>query len=83
MPVASRVRNATRATPSTDGRQRRSERSREAIVQALLELVGDGILQPTAQQVAATFELGSERPAGGGCMAVCSWGGPAKSSWTA
>jgi AcrR family transcriptional regulator len=58
MPVASRIRNATRATPATDGRQRRSERSREAIVQALFELVGGGILQPTAQQVAETAGVG-------------------------
>ena len=58
MPVANRIRNATRATPSPDGRQRRSERSREAIVQALFELVGDGILQPTAQQVAETAGVG-------------------------
>ena len=36
-----------------------------------------------AQQVAATFELGSDRPAGGGIMAVCSWGGPTKSSCSA
>ena len=47
-----------RAEPSTDGRQRRSERSREAIVQALFELVGDGILQPTAQQVAEAAGVG-------------------------
>ena len=58
MPVPSRIRNATRATPSPDGRQRRSERSREAIVQALLQLVGGGILQPTAQQVAETAGVG-------------------------
>ena len=47
-----------RAEPSTDGRQRRSERSREAIVQALFELVGEGILQPTAQQVAEAAGVG-------------------------
>jgi len=47
-----------RAAPSTDGRQRRSERSREAIVQALFELVGEGILQPTAQQVAEAAGVG-------------------------
>jgi AcrR family transcriptional regulator len=44
--------------PATDGRQRRSERSREAIVQALLDLVGEGVLQPTAQQVAASAGVG-------------------------
>jgi AcrR family transcriptional regulator len=38
--------------PAPDGRALRSERSRTAIVQALLDLVGQGILEPTAQQVA-------------------------------
>jgi AcrR family transcriptional regulator len=52
------MRSAARGAPSSDGRQRRSERSREAIVQALLELVGEGILQPTAQQVAETAGVG-------------------------
>jgi len=42
----------------TDGRQRRSARSREAIVQALFELVGSGVLRPTAQQVAETAGVG-------------------------
>lgn len=37
---------------ATDGRVRRSERSREAIVSALYDLIGAGTLQPTAQQVA-------------------------------
>lgn len=37
---------------SRDGRVLRSERSRQAIVQALLDLVGEGVLEPTAQQVA-------------------------------
>jgi AcrR family transcriptional regulator len=43
---------------ATDGRLMRSERSREAIVQAMLELVGEGILQPTAQQVALRADVG-------------------------
>lgn len=42
----------------TDGRFQRSERSREAIVGALLELVGEGILEPTAQQVAERADVG-------------------------
>lgn len=42
----------------TDGRVQRSERSREAIVAAMLELIGEGILQPTAQQVAERADLG-------------------------
>jgi AcrR family transcriptional regulator len=41
-----------------DGRAQRSERSREAIVQALLELVGEGVLEPTAQQVAERADVG-------------------------
>ena len=47
-----------RSEAASDGRQRRSERSREAIVQALLELVGDGVLQPTALQVAEAAGVG-------------------------
>jgi len=43
---------------STDGRLRRGERSREAIVVALFELVGEGVLQPTAQQVAERAGVG-------------------------
>lgn len=41
-----------------DGRVQRSERSREAIVQALLDLVGEGIAEPTAQQVAERADVG-------------------------
>lgn len=41
-----------------DGRQRRSQRSRAAIVQALFDLVGSGVLQPTAQQVAEAAGVG-------------------------
>jgi AcrR family transcriptional regulator len=44
--------------PSRDGRLRRGERSREAIVAALFELVGEGLLQPTAQQVAERAGVG-------------------------
>ena len=42
----------------TDGRSRRSERSRTAIVQAMLELIGKGALSPTAQQVAERADVG-------------------------
>lgn len=49
---------ATAAEDPTDGRVQRSERSREAIVQALLDLVGDGTLRPTAQQVAEKADVG-------------------------
>jgi AcrR family transcriptional regulator len=46
------------STPQTDGRLRRSERSREVIVEAMLELVGEGVLEPTAEQVAERAEVG-------------------------
>ncbi|MCR9093191.1 MAG: TetR/AcrR family transcriptional regulator [bacterium] len=49
---------ATAADNPTDGRVQRSERSREAIVRALLDLVGAGTLRPTAQQVAARADVG-------------------------
>jgi AcrR family transcriptional regulator len=41
-----------------DGRVRRGVRSREAIVAALMDLVGSGILQPTVQQVAERAGVG-------------------------
>jgi AcrR family transcriptional regulator len=41
-----------------DGRARRGERSRRAIVGALFALVGEGVLDPTAQQVAARARVG-------------------------
>jgi len=41
-----------------DGRARRSQRSREAIARALFELVGEGNLEPTAQQVAERADVG-------------------------
>jgi AcrR family transcriptional regulator len=43
---------------ASDGRVRRGERSGQAIVGALLGLVGEGILEPTAQQVAARAGVG-------------------------
>jgi AcrR family transcriptional regulator len=46
------------AAPASDGRVRRSERSREAIVGALFDLIGGGALQPTAQQVADRAGVG-------------------------
>ena len=49
---------ATSTDLPTDGRVRRSERSRTAIVQALLELIGEGSLSPTAQQVAERADVG-------------------------
>ena len=44
--------------PSTDGRLRRSERSRQAITEAALELVREGVLIPTAQQIADRAKVG-------------------------
>ncbi len=41
-----------------DGRRQRSERSRQAILDAMLELVEEGILVPTAQQVSARAGVG-------------------------
>jgi AcrR family transcriptional regulator len=41
-----------------DGRTRRGERSRRQILAALLALVGEGVLQPTAQQVADRAGVG-------------------------
>jgi len=41
-----------------DGRSLRSERSREAMVSALFELVGEGVLRPTAQQIAERAGVG-------------------------
>jgi len=43
---------------ASDGRVRRGQRSGQAIVEALVGLVGDGILEPTAQQVAARAGVG-------------------------
>lgn len=44
--------------PAPDGRVRRSQRSGHAIVEALMELVGEGVREPTAQQVAARADVG-------------------------
>ncbi|MBJ19533.1 MAG: TetR/AcrR family transcriptional regulator [bacterium] len=49
---------ASSADLGTDGRIQRSERSREAIVQAMLDLIGAGALSPTAQQVADRADVG-------------------------
>ena len=48
----------TSSEPETDGRIQRSERSREAIVRAMLNLIGAGNLSPTAQQAAAHANVG-------------------------
>jgi AcrR family transcriptional regulator len=51
-------RTAADGAPTLDGRVRRGERSREAIVAAMFDLVGQGVLQPTAQQVADRAGVG-------------------------
>jgi AcrR family transcriptional regulator len=43
---------------AADGRVRRAQRSDQAIVAAMLELVGEGVLDPTAQQVADRARVG-------------------------
>ena len=49
---------SSRRGPPRDGRALRSERSRRPIVEALFALVGEGVLQPTAQQVADRAGVG-------------------------
>jgi AcrR family transcriptional regulator len=48
----------SRREPARDGRALRSERSRRAIHDALFALVGEGVLQPTAQQLADRAGVG-------------------------
>jgi AcrR family transcriptional regulator len=38
-------------TATADGRHRRSQQSRQRIIDAIVELVGEGVLEPTAEQV--------------------------------
>ena len=52
------VRITTGRAGSVDGRARRGERSRDAIVHALYALIGEGVAQPTAQQVAERAAVG-------------------------
>ena len=47
-----------KSPPATDGRVRRSERSTAAIVQALFELIGEGVAAPTADEVAERASVG-------------------------
>ncbi|MCG8591051.1 MAG: TetR/AcrR family transcriptional regulator [Proteobacteria bacterium] len=46
-------------SPETDGRVQRGARNRERIVDALMELIGEGELIPTAEQVALRAEVGT------------------------
>ena len=47
---------STNAAP--DGRRQRSERSKQAIIEAVLDMIGEGILIPTAQQVSERAGVG-------------------------
>jgi len=44
--------------PKVDGRKQRSERSREAILDATMELINEGNLMPTAQEVSIRADVG-------------------------
>ncbi len=57
---AGRARKSPSAGASqvADGRVRRRERNRDAIVDAMFELVGEGVLEPTAEQVATRARVG-------------------------
>lgn len=48
----------TAATPSPDGRRRRSEQSRDRIITAMIELVEGGAITPSAEDVAARAAVG-------------------------
>lgn len=58
MPTRSRRDPPASGDAPSDGRARRSERSRRAIVDALFALVGEGVLRPTARQVAERAGVG-------------------------
>lgn len=45
-------------TAVSDGRRQRSERSRQAIIDAMLDMIGEGTLIPTAQQVSERAGVG-------------------------
>ncbi len=52
------ARNSEAAVETRDGRVRRGEANRERILEALYELVGEGVSQPTAEQVAKRAGVG-------------------------
>jgi len=49
---------AASAKLASDGRVRRGQRSGRAIIDALVDLIGEGVLEPTAQQVAERAGVG-------------------------
>ena len=50
--------SALSTTAVPDGRRQRSERSRQAIIEAMLDMIGEGTLIPTAQQVSERAGVG-------------------------
>jgi AcrR family transcriptional regulator len=52
------ISDEKKSPPATDGRVRRSQRSTAAIVQALFELIGEGVTAPTADEVAERASVG-------------------------
>jgi AcrR family transcriptional regulator len=56
--VTARARGGVALADAVDGRARRSQRSRAALVDAMYALVGEGVLQPTASQVADRAGIG-------------------------
>ena len=52
------VRRTRKVAEILDGRRLRSVRSKQAIVDAMIELVSDGVLAPTAQQIADRAGIG-------------------------
>ena len=56
--VPARAAKSSVARPEPDGRRRRSQDSRRRIVEAMIELVREGDLQPSAEAVAARGGVG-------------------------
>lgn len=52
------TRRPRKSDTASDGRVRRGQRSGDAIVNAVVELVGGGVLEPSAQQVAEHARVG-------------------------
>ena len=50
--------DSTSTPAKVDGRRLRSDRSRQVIVEAMLQLINEGNLVPTAQQIANHAKVG-------------------------
>ena len=57
--MAARERDTPESTESTDGRVRRGARNRSYIMDAIFELVQEGVMLPTAEQVAQRAGVGT------------------------